>query len=180
MNYQMWAELISHMTPMELVFCVLSMTALSVTTHSWRDAHIDSAILSAAKLNGPRRVVADNNIQQEQLRFGLALLLTLTSWSFLVLSPPPPQYNTLPQTLVGLGSWNLVAIIVTASSLIDKSIRKRLQRYAPIEVQTNSTTIQPAPEPEKTAKGHEADALMKRVEEVREEASHDKERSDDR
>lgn len=104
---------------------------------------IDAAVQTAAKINGPRRLVAENNIHQEQLRLAVSVVMVLASISFLFLEPPPPQYWLLPQSLVGLIAWILVATIIMLSSLVDKSIRHKLQKYAPIEVTTKSVTVPP-------------------------------------
>lgn len=140
----MWNTITAHLTPLETVFSAIAMVALSVSVYAWRDAHIDSAILSAAGVNGPRRAIADNNIHQELLRFGIALVMVVTSWSFLYLAPPPPDYSGLPQSIAGLVAWILISLMVMTSSLMDKGIRKKLQQYAPMEVQTQSRTV-PAP-----------------------------------
>lgn len=131
----------SHMTPLEMLFAVLSILALGVCVYCWRDADMDSAVLSVAKVNGPRRMIADNNIRQEQLRLGISLVMVLTSWSFLYLPPPPPDYSSLPQSISGLIGWITVCLMVLAKSLADLSLRRRLQRYSPIEVQTQSRTV---------------------------------------
>ena len=140
----MWKLIVQHATPVESTFTLISLAAVAISIYALRDAHIDSSILAAAKVNGPRRAIADNNIHQEQLRFGISVVMVLASISFLFLEPPPPDYMTLPQSLVGLIAWCMVSGMVMVSSLIDKSIRKKLQQYAPLEVQTQSR-VMPAP-----------------------------------
>lgn len=129
------------MTWLEVVFAALSIIAIGVCMYAWRDADIDAAVLSVAKVNGPRRLVADNNIRQEQLRFGISLVMVLTSWSFLYLPPPPPDYGSLPQSISGLIGWVIVCLMVIVKSLADMSLRRRLQRYSPVEVQTHSRIV---------------------------------------
>lgn len=131
----------AHVTPLELVFATSSMLALLVCAYAWRDANTDSAVLAAAQVNGPRRMIADNNINQELMRLGIALVGVVTSWSFLYLPPPPPDYSSLPQSISGLIGWVIVMVIVIAKSLADMSLRKKLYRYTPVEVQTQSRTV---------------------------------------
>ena len=134
----------AHVTPLELVFATSAALALLVCAYAWRDANTDSAVLAAAQVNGPRRMIADNNINQELMRLGIALVGVVTSWSFLYLPPPPPDYSSLPQSISGLIGWVIVMVIVIAKSLADMSLRKKLYRYTPVEVQTQSRTV-PAP-----------------------------------
>lgn len=132
-----------HATPIEGLFTIVSVLSTIVSIYALRSAMIDAAVQAAAKINGPRRMVAENNIHQEQLRLAVSLVMVLASISFLFLEPPPPDYLLLPQSLVGLIAWILVSTIIMVSSLIDKSIRQKLQKYAPMEVTTRSVTIAP-------------------------------------
>lgn len=146
-----WSEitlehLFSHATPVETVFTLVSIVASIVSVYALRDALVDAAVQTAAKVNGPRRMVALNNIHQELLRLCMTGVMVLASISFLFLEPPPPDYLFLPQSLVGLVAWVLVASIIMVKSLIDMSVRRKLQKYAPIEVMTQSVTVAPPPE----------------------------------
>ena len=156
----------AHMTWLEMVFAAVSLVSMLVTLYAWRDAITDSAVLSAAKVNGPRRIIADNNIQQETLRVWIALVLVMTSWSFLYLAPPPPDYSSLPQSIAGLLGYIVIAMTVVLKSLADLSLRKKLQRYSPLEVQTQSRTVS-APVTEHASKTPVAD-LMRAAEGARE------------
>lgn len=134
----------AHATPIEVIFTIVALASEIVSIYALRDALIDSTVQAAAKINGPRRLVADNNIRQEQLRLSISSVMLMASCTFLVLEPPPPSYLVLPQSMVGLIAWIIVSLIIMISSLIDKSVRKKLQRYAPMEITTQSVTI-PAP-----------------------------------
>jgi len=136
----------SHATPIETVFTIVSVVSAIVSIWALRDALIDASVQAAAKVNGPRRMVAINNIHQEILRLSMSGIMVLASISFLFLEPPPPDYLFLPQSLVGLIAWILVASIIMVKSLIDMSVRQKLQKYAPLEVTTKSVTIAPPPE----------------------------------
>src|SRR6185295_16837825 len=78
-----WRYFVAHATPVESAFSLIAMASLCVSIYALRDANVDSQILSAAKVNGPRRAIADNNIHQEQLRFGISIVMVLASNSFL-------------------------------------------------------------------------------------------------
>jgi hypothetical protein len=146
----------THATPVEGLFAFFAFVSTGISIYALRDAMMDSAVLAAARVNGPRRMIADNNIHQEQLRLAVAAVMLLTAVSFLFLEPPPPDYIQLPQSLVGLIAWILVSSMLTVSSLIDKSIRKKLQRYAPMEVQTESVTVEA---PDENSEHPEADII---------------------
>lgn len=162
------SQVFAHATPVEGIFSTVAIVSAVVAIHSLREAMIDSAVQSAAKINGPRRMIADNNIHQEQLRLGISLVMVLAAITFLFLEPPPPDYYLLPQSLVGLVAWIIVASIVMVSSLVDKSIRRRLQQYAPLEITTTSVTV-PPPVTESGKPPTEAD-VMQTVRETREAA----------
>jgi hypothetical protein len=46
------------------------------------------------------------------------------------MEPPPPDLNTLPQSLVSLMAWIVIAILMSLWSLLDKSARRKLASYA--------------------------------------------------
>jgi hypothetical protein len=131
----------AHATPVEGAFAVLAFVATLFSIYALRDATIDSSLLTAAKVDGSRRLVADNNIRQEGLRLVIAGVMLLAGVSFLFLEPPPPEYWYLPQSLVGLIAWILVTAILILASWFDKSVRRKLQRSSPIDVQTSSKTV---------------------------------------
>ena len=164
----MWDYLVLHATPVETAFSIISLLSAIVSTYALRDAYIDSAILTAAKINGPRRAIADNNLHQEQLRFAIAVVMVMTSVAFLFLEPPPPEYTLLPQSLIGLVAWIVVATMLMVSSIIDKQIRKKLQKYAPLEVQTQSKMVAAPPVPEGSSRSA-LDDVVKAAEDAREE-----------
>ena len=130
----MWDTLRAHSTPVELALSILASVAFIVSLYSLWDAHCDSQILTDAKVNGPRRITVDNNILQEELRCGIAVVLVMTSVAFLLSEPPF-------QMFFGRVAWILVSIMVVLSSFGNRKSRKQLRKYTLEERQTPRHTV---------------------------------------
>lgn len=133
--------LLPQATIAELLWVAFAVVAGLVSLWALRDALVDSAVLSAAKVNGARRTIADNNIRQEAIRFAVCFVMMLASFSFIFLEPPPPSYRVLPQSLVGLLAWVFVSLLLMIGTFLDRSIRKKLQRFSPLEVSVASKIV---------------------------------------
>lgn len=134
--------IIFHTSPIEIVFTFVAFCVVVVSIWALRDAMIDSAVLTAARVNGPRRMISENAMRQEEIRLAIGCVMLLASVLFLFLEPPPPEYTILPQSLAGMIAWIVVGLMLSGSSILDRSVRRRLQKFAPMEVQTEVTTVQ--------------------------------------
>jgi hypothetical protein len=159
--------MIDHATPMEFIWSAIAFVALFISLWCWQDAEKDSAVLTAAKVNGLRRITADNSIRIGRLLFATCIVMSFSSLTFLVLEPPPPAYRDLPQSLIGIYAWIFVAALIAGASMSDAYARRKVQKYAPVEVQTASTTV------ETSADGKNADVIAKTAHDVREQAAFD-------
>lgn len=139
MTHSIWTW--TYTSPIELGWLSISILFVMITMYGLREALIDSAVLTANKVNGPRRVTADANVRQEEIRIIIAFIMLLSSIGAIFLPPPPPEYSELPQSLILMFAWILVAILLTVSSFFDRSIRLKLEKYSPIEVQTSSQSV---------------------------------------
>jgi hypothetical protein len=102
-----------------------------------------SAFLKANQINGLLQISADNIIQQELLRVAIGAVMVLSSVVSMFLSPPPPSYSELPQSLVMLIAWNMIGLLMLLQSVIDRAANLRLSRYKKIEVQAVVGFIDP-------------------------------------
>jgi hypothetical protein len=165
-----WEWLLPHATPVEGVFTLISIITAGFEIYALKDAIDDSAVLLAAGVNGLRRMAADNNIQQEQNRLTISGVMVLTSVIFLFIDPPPPDYWVLPQALIGLIAWIITSSLLMYSSLTDRSYRKKMQRYSPIEVTIQTVSL---PAPTADGVGTDAEQIVKAASDARADAAAD-------
>lgn len=140
-----------HSNIIEWVFLSISLLLLACSGYSIREAIIDSAFLTANMVNGPRSLIADQNVREETIKLAIGCVMFFTSLVSLFLEPPPPPYTLVPQSVVSMVAWCLVASLMVASSWLAKSVRRRLLRYSPVEVSKVVETL-PAVEGGRTNK----------------------------
>ncbi len=116
--------------PIELVWFSVSLLSLLLSAATLRDAIVDATFLLASGKNGARKVIADLNIRQEGFRMAITVIMVLASGLSLFLDPPPPDYTQLPQSLVTMAAWIVVAFIMAIWSLLDTSARRKLAAYS--------------------------------------------------
>lgn len=125
--------------PLEWVFLFTSILLVCFVFYALREAIIDSAFLVANEMNGPRTVIADQNIREESIKLGIGMVMIVTAITSILLTPPSPRY---PQALVSMVAWMVVAILMVVSSVLSKSVRRQLQQFSPVEVRKMVGTIE--------------------------------------
>lgn len=130
----------------EIVWFISAVIATGFCAWGLRDTIIDTAFLISAGINGPRKIIAENNQRGEAFRMIKACVMLLASGASLVLPPPPPSYSELPQSLVGLMAWLIVAGALIMHSLSDRVARRRLARYSaqerPLDPMSGHTVLE--------------------------------------
>jgi hypothetical protein len=133
--------------PIELAFLAAAFIFLCISIYGLRQARMDASALNAARVNGPRKAMAETAVDQGWAHVFVGLTMAGAAILSLILEPPPPDYTTLPQSLVGMVAWILVAGLLSLASLLAKSARQRVSEYAPMEIE-GVTSSQPAPGPD--------------------------------
>lgn len=116
--------------PLELAFFVLSLVMLGIAIWSLREALADEAWVMTRNLNGPLKLVSDQNIREELFRMCIGAAMIIVSSLAIFMAPPPPDYHQVPQSLVSMIGWNVVALILTTSSVFALYVKRKLKKYA--------------------------------------------------
>jgi len=132
-----------HTHYIEVLWFLQSLGLLIWFTISARRAIGMSAYLKANQINGLLQISADNIIQQELLRVAIGAVMVLSAVCAMFLSPPPPSYSELPQSLVMLIAWNIIGALMLLQSIVDRAANVRLNRYKKIEVSAVVGVIDP-------------------------------------
>lgn len=132
--------------PIEWVFLMIAIVVIWSSVYSMREAMIDAAVLVAHGLNGPRTVLAEQNIREESIKVGIGFVMLCASIAALFLHPPPPSYADVPQSIVSMIAWCVVSALMILSSALATAARRKAQRYGPIEVHETVGTIAPRAE----------------------------------
>lgn len=134
---------------LEFVWLIAGMVAAYLSVRSIRDAMLDSSVLAAAGVNGPRRVAASNNIQQEIIRFVMVCLMVFTATFSAFLPEIEPAAGT-PTYANDLGL--IMGIFLTGllglGTALDRGMRRAVNQTAPVSVQLSVATVNgPSPDP---------------------------------
>lgn len=133
-----------HTNPIEIAYAVMALVSLVLSVFSWRDATIDQAYQNASGIDGFAKMTADNSIRHEMFQIAISLIMILVSAASIILPPPPPDYTSLPQSAIMVLGWVLVAVIMSFSSIMDRSLRRQLRRVHDAPNPTDPTTGAPA------------------------------------
>jgi len=145
--------------PLELSAFATALLVVGITIWTLRDALTDHTFLVAKKFDGPRRVVADMNVRQEQFKLAMAGIVAFGTGAGLALPPPPPPLTIVPQALIFTLGWLIVGALMACSSILDKSARHRLQRLAPVELEQTVGQVPPLGRPPAPAAVEHAEAV---------------------
>lgn len=129
-----------HSAVIEYAWWIASLTALSFSLWGLREAMIDHAFLLATGMNGARKAVAEANQRGEAFRLAKCVVMVLASTASLFLPPPPPNYQELPQSLIGQIAWIVVALVMATHSFLDWQTRRKLAKYSADLHPTDPTT----------------------------------------
>lgn len=113
----------------EWIWCAAALLSTVLAVRSLRDAQDDLAFLTATGINGPRRLVADANIRQESFRLGCSFVMVAASITSLFMDPPPPPFRDVPQTMVTVFAWIVVAGAMSVASWLDRGARRKLAKF---------------------------------------------------
>lgn len=130
-----------HASPIEWVFLSTTILLSVYTTFALYTAITDAAFLLANGVNGPRSIIATQNIREEAIKLGISVVMIGVSLPSLFLQPPPPPYALVPQSLLATCGWCLVAGLMIISSALSRMARRRLQKLAPVEVKKTVAVI---------------------------------------
>jgi uncharacterized protein involved in response to NO len=119
---------------LEWIFFTTSLIHTAFTMFTWRSATIDAAFLLATGVNGARMAIADQNAREEGIKIIIGVLMIVASTAALFLEPPPPPYSSVPQSMVSMIVFTLIAIMMIMSSATSRSVRKRIQKTAMLDV----------------------------------------------
>lgn len=129
-----------HATPFEWVFFWVALSSLVASILTYRDAVLAGIAALASLDKQPLqtelekkdavivRLVAEQNTRQEIYRTIKSIIIVLVAICYLLMPPPPPDYFALPQSLVGLLGYVLLAGVQLFNSLLDKSARHLFTR----------------------------------------------------
>jgi hypothetical protein len=112
--------------PVEWTWFVISIIATGFTAYGLREAIMDHAFLISSGMNGIRKAVAEMNQRGEGFRVIKCVVMVLASGASLFLPPPPPDYTELPQSLVSMIAWILVALVMLLHSYLDRKTRQKI------------------------------------------------------
>lgn len=121
--------MILHAQWMEWVFLAASSLTFSLSIFTLRDAQTDLAFLLGSGKDGLRRLIADMNVRGELFRMMISLFMLLAAFASIFMEPPPPAYYAVPQSLLFLVAWIMVALLVSTWSLTDRGTRRKIARY---------------------------------------------------
>lgn len=105
----------------------------------------DHAVFVGKKIDGGLRTTASSNIQMGWFFIAIAILMLGVSILTVLLPPPPPNYQDLPQSEVMIVGWIMLGILLVVASLLSKSSRRHLTKYSrPEHQETTYVTESPA------------------------------------
>lgn len=128
---------------LEWVFLAMSLATLIVSMLALREAVRDETFLITHGNNGPRKLVADQNVREEGIKVAISAVMIVASLASVLLAPPPPPYRELPQSLTTMVAWIVVACLLIVSSLLSRWVRSKLYRYAEDGTPQRRSTDQP-------------------------------------
>jgi hypothetical protein len=135
-----------HAYPVEYLFLLTALIVVGLASYLLRIASDDAADLVAMKANGPRKLTADSNIQQEWCRVTEGALMLLGAGTSLFLAPPPPSNTIQPQYVVWLMMLIVMGAVKVYASWMAHVASTRLRAMTPIELQETVREL-PAPAP---------------------------------
>jgi hypothetical protein len=117
--------MVFHLSSIEVITFITSLIVLVVSVHAVFVAITDQAI---AVRDGSiaKRIVADSSARVEWLKVTMSITMLIGTGSSLFLEPPPPEYSTLPQSMVLGICWVCLGILIIISSMVDKVARRKL------------------------------------------------------
>lgn len=129
--------------PIEIVWLTVSVVVMTLSVWALREAIVDSAFMVAHNINGPRKVVADASIREESIKVGISIVMLVAATASNFFPPPPPEYSEMPQLLIAMLAWNAAALLMAVSSLLNRTVRRKLAQYAPVSVNREVGTVEP-------------------------------------
>lgn len=109
---------------LELVYALVALYGLIVTTQNALDALADYRVIGQRRLNGGRRIVARGNIRREYLRIGqLAGCLVIALYA--MTRPPMPGFHPI-QVLIVPACLIVIEVTCVINSASDRHDRKAL------------------------------------------------------
>lgn len=134
-----------HSTILEWLFLVMSVFTFVEAINALRTAMIDHAVFVGKKIDGGLRSTASSNVQMGWFFIAISVLMLGVSILTVLLPPPPPDYQNLPQSEVMIVGWIMLGMLLVVASLLSKSSRRHLTKYSRQEHQeTTYITESPA------------------------------------
>jgi hypothetical protein len=118
-----------HADWIEWVFAWAAVVSAIVTTYSMKDSLLNTVVALDSHKHDPDMVWQSyGNLAQEIICFVIAVVMLSVGWEFLFLEPPPPAYYALPQSLVGLIGYIILALLLTLKGTTNIGVSRRVRR----------------------------------------------------
>lgn len=137
-----------HAYPVEYMFLLTALLVIGLALYLLRVATDDAADLIAKKANGPRKLTADSNIQQEWCRVTEGALMLFGAVTSLFFAPPPPDNTIQPQYVVWLVMLLIMGGVKLYASWEAHTASTRLRAMTPVELQETVRELPPPVPPE--------------------------------
>lgn len=153
-----------HAAPIEWVLIVSSVFGVVINAMLLRSAiHVQDRLRLDNAATPPELIIAAATVRQESLRIGKHTLICMAGCLSIFLPPPPPNIIDVPQVLVTFSTLIAVSLLMSITSLLERSTQKAVEREATTAFVTQSEKVQVALEIAVTAHRQETADIAEKL-----------------
>lgn len=118
-----------HAATIEWVLIVASTVGIAINAMLLRTAiHVQDRLRRDNSATPPERIISAATVRQESLRIGKHTLICMAGCIAVFLPPPPPDIVDVPQVLVTFSTLIAVSLLMSVTSLLERSAQKAIYR----------------------------------------------------